>query len=147
MTTTRGAIGGAPPGPGGGGPSGLMDRIYPEWRQVVDPGTLDMSDGCQCVWGKIGGNYVDVVAWLDPDALITYTANNGHTQRYVEITAGLSATGWRTTGSSPPRPWTATTSSPWRGRPSWEWHDHETAPPARPRPSPRHRRRRRPSRR
>lgn len=64
----------------------FLDRAYPQWREAVDPTTLNMGDDCQCVWGQIAGRYVDVVAWLDPDAVTTYgDGAPGH--RYVSVDA------------------------------------------------------------
>jgi len=66
----------------------MMDLVYPEWRDVVDPSRLDMASECGCVWGQIGGSYIDVMAWLDPESVTEYGDVSDNSHRYVSDSTG-----------------------------------------------------------
>lgn len=39
-----------------------LDKVYPEWREHVDPDTLDMSAGGCCIFGQmVGGGVVEFI--------------------------------------------------------------------------------------
>lgn len=43
----------------------LLDERMPGWAKRINPATLDMGSGCQCVLGQTYGEYEDGVQTLD----------------------------------------------------------------------------------
>lgn len=47
----------------------LLDERLPGWRRHIDPDTLRLEDGCNCILGQLFGDYgdaVDILAISDP---------------------------------------------------------------------------------
>jgi hypothetical protein len=43
----------------------LLDERLPGWREVIDPDTLELADGCHCILGQLFGDYgkgIDILA-------------------------------------------------------------------------------------
>lgn len=38
-----------------------LDELYPDWRNRIDIGKLDMGHSCLCVLGQLGGSYREVM--------------------------------------------------------------------------------------
>jgi len=43
----------------------LLDERLPGWRDHIDPNTLELADGCNCILGQLFGDYgkgIDILA-------------------------------------------------------------------------------------
>jgi hypothetical protein len=42
----------------------LLDEKQPGWEYEIDPGTLDLANGCLCVLGQVFGNFYASIGWM-----------------------------------------------------------------------------------